>query len=58
MGGEHRLQVIRAQLISYESATKTQEVLHSELLRYFDAMTVQREQRLASVTAAIPPVLW
>jgi len=58
MGGEHRLQVIRAQLISYASATKTQEVLHSELLRYFDAMTVQREQRLASVTAAIPPVLW
>ena len=58
MGGEHRLQVIRAQLISCASATKTQEVLHSELLRYFDAMTVQREQRLASVTAAIPPVLW
>src|SRR5215467_1536289 len=58
MGGEHRLQVIRAQLMSFEPATKTQEVLHSELLRYLDAMTVQREQRLASVTAAIPPVLW
>jgi len=58
MGGEHRLYVIRAQLMSYEPATKTQEVLHSELLRYLDAMMVSREQRLASVTAAIPPVLW
>jgi hypothetical protein len=58
MGGEHRLQVIRAQLMAYEPATKTQEVLHSELLRYLDAMAVSREQRLASVTAAIPPVLW
>jgi len=58
MGGEHRLQAIRAQLMSFEPTTKTQEVLHSELLRYLDAMTVQREQRLASVTAAIPRVLW
>ena len=32
--------------------------VNPELLRYLDAMTVQREQRLASVTAAIPPVLW
>src|SRR6516162_9202447 len=45
MGGEHRLQAIRAQLMSFEPTTKTQEVLHSE-------------QRLASVTAAIPRVLW
>ena len=58
MGGEHRLQAIRAQLMSVEPATKTQEVLHSELLRYLDAMTVQREQRLASVTAASPNLRW
>ena len=36
MGGEHRLQVIRAQLMSFGPATKTQEVLHSELLRYLE----------------------
>ena len=58
MGGEHRLQVIRSTLISYEPATKTQELLHSELLRYLDAMMVSREQRLAAVAAAIPRVLW
>jgi hypothetical protein len=58
VGGEHRLQVIRATLMSYEPATKTQELLHTELLRYLDAMMVSREQRLATVTAAIPRVLW
>jgi hypothetical protein len=58
VGGEHRLQVIRSTLISYEPPTKTQELLHSELLRYLDAMMVSREQRLAAVTAAIPHVLW
>jgi len=58
MGGEHRLKVIRSTLMSYEPTTKTQEVQHTELLRYLDAMTVSREQRPATVTAAIPPVLW
>jgi hypothetical protein len=58
VGGEHRLQVIRSNLMSYEPATKTQELLHNELLRYLDAMMVSREQRLATVTAAIPSVLW
>ena len=58
MGGEHRLKVIRSTLMSFEPATKTQEMLHNELLRYLDSMMVSREQRLATVTAAIPPVLW
>jgi hypothetical protein len=58
MGGEHRLQVIRLMLISYEPDTKTRELLHSEMLRYLDAMMVSREQRLATVSAAIPRVLW
>ena len=58
MGGEHRLQVIRSTLMSFEPATKTQELQHSEMLRYLDAMMVSREQRLATVTAAIPQVLW
>ncbi len=58
MGGEHRLAVIRSTLMSYEPVTKTQELLQSELLRYLDAMTVAREQRLATVTASIPRVLW
>ena len=58
MGGEHRLEAIRAALMSYEPAAKTQEQLQSELLRYLDAMTIAREQRLAAVTASVPAVLW
>jgi hypothetical protein len=58
MGGEHRLHVIRQTLLSFEPTTKTQELMHNEMLRYFNAMTVSREQRLAAVTAAIPGVFW
>lgn len=58
MGGEHRLEVIRSTLMAYEPATRTRDLLQSELLRYLDAMTVAREQRLAAVTASIPRVLW
>ena len=36
----------------------THELMQNELLRYLDAMMVSREQRLATVTAAIPRVLW
>jgi hypothetical protein len=58
VGGEHRLQVIRATLLSYEPTTKTQELLQGELLHYLDDMMVSREKRLAAVTATIPRVLW
>ncbi len=57
-GGEHRLQVIRQTLFSFEPATRNQDALHNEMLRYLDAMTAAREQRLGTVTAAIPGVLW
>jgi hypothetical protein len=58
LGGEHRLQVVRQTVLSFEPATKTQELLHTEMLRYLDAMIVSRHQRLSTVTAAIPDVLW
>jgi Protein of unknown function (DUF4239) len=58
MGGEHRLQAIRRTVLSFEPTTKTQEVLHNEMLHYLDTMTAAREQRLSAVTASIPAVLW
>lgn len=58
MGGEHRLEVIRATLMSHEPADKTQDQLENELLHYLNAMIVAREQRLTAVTASIPTVLW
>jgi uncharacterized protein len=57
-GGEHRLQVIRQTLLSFEPATQAQENLQNELLRELNALTAARERRLAAVTATIPSVLW
>jgi hypothetical protein len=57
-GGEHRLQAIRVALFSFEPESKTQEVLHGEIIREFNAMTVSREQRLSAVTSGMPAVLW
>jgi len=57
-GGEHRLQAIRQTLFSFEPASKTQEVLHGEIIREFNAMSVSREQRLNAVTSSMPAVLW
>jgi hypothetical protein len=45
-------------VLLFEPTTKTLEPLHNEMLRYLNAMTVSREQRLSAVTAAIPGVLW
>ncbi|HUC69343.1 MAG TPA: TAXI family TRAP transporter solute-binding subunit [Stellaceae bacterium] len=57
-GGEHRLQVIRQTLLSFEPATQAQENLQNELLRELNSLTAARERRLAAVTATIPSVLW
>ncbi len=58
MGGEHRLQVIRGLLLSYEPATHGQEALQREMLASLGTCTAAREERLATVDAGIPSVLW
>ena len=58
MGGEHRLQVIRDQLFAFDPTRKTEEILHSEVLREFNKMVGYREQRLNGVETTIPVVLW
>ena len=57
-GGDHRLQAIRQKLLSFEPKTSSQEEVHREMLRYFNAMNVAREQRLSAVFSSIPDVLW
>jgi uncharacterized protein len=57
-GGDHRLDAIRKELLSFETTDKAQEVLHGEMMRYFNAMNVAREQRLSAVFPSIPDVLW
>jgi TRAP transporter TAXI family solute receptor len=57
-GGDHRLQAIRQKLFSFEPKTASQGEIHREMLRYFNAMNVAREQRLSAVFSSIPHVLW
>jgi Protein of unknown function (DUF4239) len=57
-GGAHRLEAIRDTIFSFEPSTKTQEVLHAEIIRQFNAMNVSREQRLNAVSSSMPAVLW
>ena len=45
VGGDHRLETIREELLSFHD--KTQEVLQAEMMRYFDTMNVARQQRLS-----------
>jgi len=57
-GGDHRLQAIRQTLFSFEPKTESQGEIHREMLRYFNAMNVDRRQRLSAVSSSIPHVLW
>jgi fatty acid desaturase len=58
VGGDHRLQAIRQTLFAFEPTTKTQEVLHAEVIREFNTMTAAREDRLSAVSSSMPTVLW
>ena len=57
-GGEHRLEAIRATLYAFEPESKTQAVLHDEIIRQFNTLNVAREQRLNAVSSSMPAVLW
>jgi hypothetical protein len=57
-GGEHRLEAIRAALYAFEPESKTQAVLHDEIIRQFNTLNVAREQRLSAVSSSMPGVLW
>ncbi len=57
-GGMLRLQAIEHHLLTFEPATKTQEILHTETLGHFNALADMREQRLAGARTTIPGVLW
>jgi len=50
-----RLQTL---LTSFEPATESQKILHAESFRAFNQLVQQRRQRLDSVQAALPAVLW
>ncbi len=57
-GGMLRLQTIGQPLFEYEPKTKTQEILHAEMLQDFNQLAALRQERLAGVLTGIPGVLW
>lgn len=49
---------LQALLYAFEPDTDSQEILHAETLRAFNYLVQQRRQRLDSVQASLPSVLW
>ena len=49
---------LQAEMYAFEPATEGQKILHAEALHGFNELVQQRRQRLDSVSAAIPGVLW
>jgi len=49
---------LQTHLLAFEPATESLKILHAETLRAYDRLVQQRRQRLDSVQAALPTVLW
>ncbi|WP_431280848.1 hypothetical protein ACQW02_15680 [Humitalea sp. 24SJ18S-53] len=58
LGGDNRLQAIRATLLSFEPPTATQQIAHGSVLQGFNDMVNLRQQRIGGVDPSIPGVLW
>jgi len=49
---------LQAELFTFEPATESQKILHAETLQSFRQLIQKRRQRLDSVQAGLPGVLW
>jgi hypothetical protein len=49
---------LQSQLFTFEPVLESQKILHAETLRTFNQLVQQRRQRLDSVLAGLPGVLW
>ncbi|MFO1039096.1 MAG: hypothetical protein U1E45_19815 [Geminicoccaceae bacterium] len=57
-GGSLRMQTLATRLIEFEPATKTQEILHGQILDQFNNLIDARQHRLNGVYSGIPGVMW
>ena len=57
-GGTARVTAFQRKLMSFEPATKGQEILHAVTLRQFNSFVEIRRQRLYHVTTGLPAALW
>lgn len=49
---------IQRTLLTFEPQTKTQEIVHAEVIGRFNRLLEQRRYRIHSMTSGIPSVLW
>jgi hypothetical protein len=49
---------LQAQLVAFEPTTESQKIIHAETMSAFNELVQQRRQRLDSVQAGLPGVLW
>src|SRR5262245_39274904 len=49
---------LQAQLFTFEPVTESQKILHAEALHAFNQLVQHRRQRLDSVQAGLPGVMW
>jgi hypothetical protein len=49
---------LQSQLLSFEPTTDSQKIIHAETFRMYNTLVQQRRQRLDSVNAGLPGVLW
>jgi hypothetical protein len=57
-GGTARVNAFQQRLLSFEPATKGQEILHEATLDQFNGFVEVRRQRLHHVTTGLPAALW
>ena len=57
-GGTERVSAFQRKLMTFEPATKRQEILHEVTLSQFNSFVVIRRERLHHVTTGLPVALW
>jgi hypothetical protein len=56
--GGIRIAAFEEKLLEFEPQTRSEEILHAEALRQFNAFLENRRMRLFAVNSGIPPVMW
>jgi hypothetical protein len=56
--GTARVNAFQEKLLSFQPQTRAEAILYAETIRQFDVFVDARRQRLDSVSASLPDVIW
>jgi hypothetical protein len=57
-GGTDRITKLSELLFTFVPSNRSEEIMHTQVLRHFDNVVELRQSRLANVTLGLPAVLW